>query len=128
MRFLTLGEVVALHRAILESSGGASGIRDLGALESALAQPRATFGGADLHSSLHAKAAALGVSLVLNHAFVDGNKRVAHAAMEVFLTLNGYEIVAALDDQERLMLDLASGGVTREQLTEWLEKHLQPVG
>lgn len=127
MRFLTLGEVVALHRAILESSGGATGIRDLGALESALAQPRASFDGADLHPSLSAKAAALGSSLVLNHAFVDGNKRVAHAAMEVFLSLNGYEVVASLDEQERLMLDLAAGSVTREQLAEWLEKHLQPV-
>ena len=109
MRYLTLGEVVALHRAILESSGGASGIRDLGALESALAQPRASFGGADLHQSLHAKAAALGFSLAMNHAFVDGNKRVAHAAMEVFLILNAYEIVASVDEQERLMLDLAAG-------------------
>jgi death-on-curing protein len=63
MRYLTLGEAVALHQAILQSSGGASGLRDLGALESAIAQPRATFGGADLHSSLHAKAAALGFSL-----------------------------------------------------------------
>lgn len=94
-------------------------------MESALAQPRAGFGGADLHPSLPAKAAALGFSLVLNHAFLDGNKRVAHAAMEVFLT---YEIIATLDEQERLMLDLAAGSVTREQLTEWLEKHLQPVG
>ncbi len=125
MRYLTLGEVVVLHRAILESSGGASGIRDLGALESALAQPRATFGGADLHTSLHAKAAALGFSLALNHPFLDGNKRVAHAAMEAFLILNGSEIVAAVDDQERLMLDLAAGRMTRDQLAEWLEKHLQ---
>jgi death-on-curing protein len=125
MRYLTLGEVVALHRAILESSGGASGIRDLSALESALAQPRSSFGGADLHTSLHAKAAALGFSLALNHPFLDGNKRVAHAAMEVFLMLNGSEIVAPVDEQERLMLDLAAGNVTREQLTEWLEKHLQ---
>jgi death-on-curing protein len=62
MRYLTLGEVVALHRAILESSGGASGIRDLDALESALAQPRASFGGADLHQSLHATKAARSVS------------------------------------------------------------------
>ena len=99
MRFLTLGEVVALHRALLESSGGASGIRDLGALESALAQPRASFGGADLYASVPAKASALGFSLALNHAFVDGNKRVAHAAMEVFLRLNGYEILDAVDDQ-----------------------------
>lgn len=127
MRYLTLGEVVALHRAILESSGGASGIRDLGALESSLAQPRATFDGVDLHPSLHAKAAALGYSLVMNHPFLDGNKRVAHAAMEAFLMLNGFEIVAVVDDQERLMLDLAAGNVTRDQLAEWLEKHLQPA-
>jgi death-on-curing protein len=60
MRYLTLGEVMALHRAILEHSGGASEIRDLGALESALAQPRASYGGVDLHASLPAKAAALG--------------------------------------------------------------------
>ncbi|MBM3779516.1 MAG: type II toxin-antitoxin system death-on-curing family toxin [Acidimicrobiia bacterium] len=125
MRYLTLGEVVALYRAVLESAGGASGIRHLGALESALAQPRASFGGVDLHASLHAKAAALGFSLALNHPFLDGNKRVAHAAMETFLILNGSEIVAPVDEQERLMLDLAAGRVTREQLTEWLEKHLQ---
>lgn len=127
MRYLTLGEVVALHRAIFEDSGGASGIRDLGALESALAQPRASFGGADLHASLHAKAAALAFSLVMNHAFLDGNKRIAHAAMEVFLMLNGYEIAALVDEQEQLMLDLAAGNMTREQLTAWLEQHLNPV-
>ena len=127
MRYLALGEVIALHRAILEDSGGASGIRDLGALESALAQPRATFDGVDLHASLHAKAAALGFSLASNHPFLDGNKRVAHAAMEVFLLLNGYEIVGSVDEQERLMLDLASGSVRREQLAEWLEAHLRPV-
>jgi len=127
MRYLALGEVVALHRAILESSGGEQGIRDLGALESALAQPRASFGGTDLHASLHAKAAALGFSLALNHPFIDANKRVAHAAMETFLILNGSELVTTVDDQERLMLDLAAGTVTREQLTEWIEKHLQPA-
>ncbi len=127
MRYLTLGEVVALHRAVHESSGGATGIRDLGSLASALAQPRATFGGVDLHASLAAKAAALGFSLTLNHPFVDGNKRVAHAAMEVFLILNGHEIVAAMDDQEQLMLSLAAGQVTRDALTTWLERHIKPV-
>jgi death-on-curing protein len=92
-----------------------------------LAQPRASFAGTDLHASLHAKAAALGFSLALNHPFIDGNKRVAHGAMETFLILNGSELVATVDDQERLMLDLAAGTVTREQLTEWIEKHLQPA-
>ena len=125
MRYVTLGEVVALHRSILEVSGGASGIRDLGALESALAQPRATFDGIDLHESVQAKAAGLGFSLALNHPFIDGNKRVAHAAMEVFLLLNGFEIVAPVDEQERLMLDLAAGKMSREQLADWLERHVQ---
>lgn len=127
MRYLTLGEVVALHRALLEVSGGAAGIRDLGGLESALAQPRASFGGADLHPTLHAKAATLGFSLALNHPFVDGNKRVAHAAMEALLMLNGFEIVAPVDEQERVMLDLAAGLLTREQLTIWLEAHIRPA-
>ncbi|PYR20607.1 MAG: type II toxin-antitoxin system death-on-curing family toxin [Acidobacteria bacterium] len=125
MRHLTLGEVVALHRAVIERSGGAAGIRDLGALESALAQPRASFGGTDLHASLPAKAAALGFSLTLNHPFLDGNKRTAHAAMEVLVLLNGSELVADVDDQERLMLALAAGRVTREELTDWLEQHLK---
>ena len=85
MRYLSLGEVLELHRLVVEQAGGAAGLRDLGALESAVAQPRATFGGADLYPTLAAKAAALGYSLALNHAFVDGNKRVAHAALETFL-------------------------------------------
>lgn len=126
MRYLTLGEVVALHRAIIESTGGASGVRDLGALESALAQPRATFGGSDLHTTLPAKAAALGYSLALNHPFLDGNKRVAHAAMEVFLNLNGFALMADVDEQERLMLDIAAGLSTRERLETWLTQHCTP--
>ena len=127
MRHVTLGEVVALHRAIIDSTGGATGVRELNGLESALAQPRATFGGVDLHATLPAKAAALGYSLALNHPFLDGNKRVAHAAMEVFLILNGYEIVAETDEQERLMLDVAAGHLDRLRLEGWLEQHIQPV-
>jgi death-on-curing protein len=128
MRYLTLGEVVALHRAIVGTSGGPAGIRDLGALDAALAQPRASFAGSDLYPSLATKAAALALSLTLKHPFVDGNKRAGHAAMEVFLILNGYELAASVDEQERLMLDLAAGNVTREQLTDWIEEHMHPVG
>jgi death-on-curing protein len=84
MRYLTLSEVLELHRRIIGQSGGSSGLHDLGALESALSQPLASFDGEDLHSSLLEKAAALAFSLVNNHPFVDGNKRLAHAAMEVF--------------------------------------------
>ncbi len=125
MRYLTLGEVVELHRVVLDTTGGASGIRDLGALESALAQPRASFGGVDLHTSLTDKAAALCFSLVMNHPFLDGNKRVGHAATEPFLMLNGSELNAPIDEQERLMLDLASGLLTREQLAAWFLAHVR---
>jgi death-on-curing protein len=127
MRYLSLGEIVDLHQALLDQTGGAAGVRDLGGLESALAQPRATFDGTDLHPTVVQKAAALGFSLTLNHPFVDGNKRVAHAAMEVFLLLNGRELVGTVDEQERLMLDLADGQITREQLTAWLEQHTKPI-
>ena len=125
MRYLTLGEVVELHDRLRTQTGGASGIRDLGLLESALAQPKATFGGTDLHPTVVDKAAALGFALVANHAFLDGNKRVGHAAMEIFLVLNHYEIDASVDDQERLMLNVAAGTVNRVELTRWLSTHVK---
>jgi death on curing protein len=124
MRYLTLEEVLELHRLLVAQSGGGTGVRDLNALDSALAQPRMTFGGADLYPTIVEKAAALGHSLVMNHAFVDGNKRVGHAAMETFLVINGYEIVASTDEQERVVLDLAAGQLGREELAEWLRAHV----
>ena len=127
MRYLALGEVVDLHRRLLEATGGASGIRDFGALESAIAQPKATFEGVDLYPTLVEKAAALGFSLVQGHAFVDGNKRVGHAAMETFLILNGSEIDAPVNDQERLILDLAAGRIGRGHLIDWLRQHVKPL-
>jgi len=81
MRYLTRGEVVALHRRLTATRGGAIGIRNLGALEAAVAQPRATFAGADLYSTAIEKAAALGFSIVLGHPFVDGNKMAGHGDM-----------------------------------------------
>jgi death-on-curing protein len=92
MRYLSIDQVLVIHKRILEQSGGGAGIRDFGALESALAQPEMTFGGDELYPSISEKASALGFSLVMNHPFVDGNKRVGHAVMEVFLVLNGYEL------------------------------------
>jgi death-on-curing protein len=127
MRYLTLGEVVDLHRSICDTSGGAAGIRDLGALESAVAQLRSTFDGVDLYPSLAEKAAALGYSLVQNHPFLDGNKRIAHAAMETFLILNGLEIDAAIDEQEQLMLGLATSRVSRADLVAWLRDHTKSL-
>ena len=126
MRFLTLDEVLVLHRMLIARSGGSDGLRDPKVLDSAVAQPRMTFGGEDLYPTLIEKAAALGFSLVKNHAFIDGNKRIGHAAMETFLALNGFEIAASVDEQERVILDLAAGLLTREVFTEWLRSRVAP--
>jgi death-on-curing protein len=126
MRYLTLAEVLALHQRLMQESGGPSGLRDLALLESAVAQPLASFGGQDLYGSLVEKAAALAYSLISNHPFVDGNKRVAHAAMEVFLVLNGHEIECPMDEQETTWLRLAAGEQSRAELVAWLSQHMRP--
>ena len=124
MRYLSLLEVLELHETIISSSGGSYGIRDIKALESAINQPRITFDQTDLYPDIISKASALCFSLVMNHPFVDGNKRVGHAAMETFLILNGYEIEAPVDEQAQIFLDLAAGNLTREAFTNWLKGHV----
>ena len=127
MRYLTFNEVLDLYHRILEQSGGLEGIRDLGALESAIAQPRQTFEEQELYPTLADKAVALGFSLIKNHPFIDGNKRIGHAAMEVFLLLNGYEIDSHVDDQERIILGVAAGTISREEMKAWLEHHVEAL-
>lgn len=124
MRYLAFAEVLELHRQVMEQSGGAGGILDLTALESALAQPRMTFDAEELYPSMEEKASALGFSVIKNHPFVDGNKRTGHAAMETFLVLNGYEIRASVDEQEHVILRVAAGDMTREEFTAWLRGHV----
>jgi len=107
-RYLTLEEVRAIHRVAIAQSGGSEGLRDVGLLESAVAQPSMTFDGNDLYESIVEKAVALGFSLIKNHPFIDGNKRVGHAAMEVFLLLNGSEIVSSVEEQEQTAIPATS--------------------
>ncbi len=83
-----------------------------------------TFAGADLYPTLVEKAAVLGYSLISNHPFIDGNKRTGHAAMEVFLMLNGCEIHSSVDEQERIILEVASGAIDRKQFSDWLRAHV----
>jgi death-on-curing protein len=120
VRYLTLDEVVLLHHVIVERTSGSEGIRDRGLLESALAQPKMTFDRQALYPTIADKAAALGFSIVQNHPFVDGNKRTGHAVMELFLVLNGYEIDEDIDNQERVILQVASGVLDRIAFTEWV--------
>ena len=124
--YLSHGAVLYLHEQLLKSFGGAGGIREEGALKSALARPRATFGGQPLYPSLLEKAAALLESLCLNHPFVDGNKRVAYAATGVFLELNGWRLRADTDDAASFVLEVAAGKRSKEEIRIWLEQHLVP--
>jgi len=126
MRYVTLSEALDLYARIMAQSGGIAGVLSMDSLESALAQPRMTFGGEELYPTLIEKAAALGFSLIQNHPFVDGNKRTGHALMEVFLLLNGYEIHAMVEEQEDVILRVASGSVGRSEFTNWLRLHVRP--
>jgi death on curing protein len=127
IHYLVLDEVLKLHQRLIEQSGGTSGIRDLGGLESALAQPQMTFSGQELYPTIAEKASALGFSLIMNHPFLDGNKRIGHASMEVFLVLNNFEIQASVDEQEQVVLRVASGEWERDEFTKWLRDRIVPA-
>src|SRR5260370_38203612 len=124
MRYLTTSEILELHRLVIELTGGSPGVRVMNLLESATAQPAMAFGGEELYPTFSDKAAALAFSVIMNHPFVDGNKRAGHAAMETFLVLNGHEINAPRDEQEQIILQVAEGKVGREDFTGWLRTHI----
>ena len=128
MRYLATDEVLLIHERILERSGGAGGIRDWNLLDSAVQRSRAAFGGEDLYAGLFTKAAALGHSLVLNHPFVDGNKRTAWEAMHTFVEENSYALRANLDEIVELMLRIADKSLGVEQVAAWLKRHSDGTG
>jgi death-on-curing protein len=122
-KFIPEELVLTIHADLLQRYGGQPGIRDHGLLESALAQPRMTAGGKDLHKTLFDKAAAYGFHVCKNHPFIDGNKRVAFVLMDVFLQKNGWEIAASEEEAYSMMMSLASGNLTKAQLSAWLKEH-----
>lgn len=121
--FLTLAEVVDLHRRLIDEYGGPPGIRDLGLLEGALAIPQATLGGQYLHGSVLDMAAACLYHLCRDHPFVDGNKRTALAATLVFLSLNGID-TEGIDEETLYILTTraASGEATKSMISEELAR------
>lgn len=125
--YLSLAQVVELQRELLAAFGGLAGIRDRGSLEASIARPAMTFGGEDLYADLAAKAAALIHSLVLNHPFVDGNKRVGAAAAELMLELNGLALAASDQEFEDVALATARGEMSAEALAIWFRQRLRPL-
>jgi death-on-curing protein len=128
VEYISIEEVIEIHWRVVRQTGGVQGIRDQGSLESSVMQPLQSFGDQDLYPSLIEKAAALGYFLIQNHPFLDGNKRVGHAALETVLILNGYELSAGVDEQESVVLDVARGELRREEFTEWVQRHVVRAG
>jgi death-on-curing protein len=123
--YLTLEELRLLHDDRIREHGGEPGVRDLGLVESALAQPQMTFGGEDLYPTLAEKAAALCYSLAENQGFVDGNKRIAFAALEAFLRLNGFTLGSDPQLKQEAydyLIGLAERRYTRDDLEAWIER------
>ena len=123
MRHLRVDEVLLIHERILDRFGGAGGLRDWGLLDSAIKCLRASFEGRELYPDILIKAAALGHSLVLNHPFVDGNKRTAWEAMRTFIEENGYSLQAEHDEIVELVLRIEDKSLGVEQIAEWLKEH-----
>lgn len=122
-KFLTFDQVVALHRLQIEEFGGSHGVKDEGLLLSALAQPESGFGEQYFHKDLFEMAAAYLFHLVKNHAFHDGNKRIAALAAAVFLQVNGFEVIANEDEFEKLVLDAAQSSANKEQIAEFFRRN-----
>ena len=115
----TLDEALELHSVLLARFGGAGGVRDLGLLESALSRPQTGY-----YDTLTLQAAALLQSLVMNHAFVDGNKRVAFALTAIFLRMNGPRLRVPADEGERYLIDsVIARRVELADIASWLERH-----
>ena len=123
MNYLTVEQVLFIHMRLIAETGGSSGLRDLALLESAVARPQATFGGEDLYPDLFAKAAALLDSLIRNHPFVDGNKRVGITATGLFLRRNGQRLTASNTDLEQFTLQVARSELAVEEIAVWLHSH-----
>ena len=125
--YLSVAQVLRIHQELMATFGGAKGLRDAGALEAATARPQMTFGGEDLYPDAAAKAAALMHSLVMNHPFVDGNKRVGAVAMELFLLLNSLALDAVDEEIVAVTLAVARGEVEAEALAIWLRQRTRGI-
>lgn len=127
IKFLTKELTIFFHNDLIQKYGGSHGIRDENLLDSALAQPKSTFEGKDLHKSIYEMAAAYGYHLCQNHPFIDGNKRIALTAMYTFLYVNGYQI--RLDERQAylLIMSIADGSLSKQELVDYLKKNSAKV-
>lgn len=119
----TVEHILLLHRKMIACSGGSSGVRDMGLIESVIARGQAAFGEVELYSSIEQKSAAIGCGLTQNHGFVDGNKRIGMAAMLLILRRNGVHISYTQQELIELGLAVAQGVLDVEETTAWIQRH-----
>ncbi len=124
---LSIEQVLYIHEHIIDAAGGKQGVRDFALLHSGLERCKATFAGEDLYPTLLDKAAALLHSLVMNHAFVDGNKRTAFAIATRFLNANGNKITASQKEIVRFCISVDNDGIKGKGIVEWLTKYTQEI-
>ena|SRR2546423_13742772 len=121
-------EVEQIHELLIITFGGSHGIRNFASLESALSRPFQTFDDKELYPTIVGKAAALIESLLINHPFLDGNKRTGYVVARLFLINNGYDINASRDEKYEFVMKVASGKMDFDQIAEWFAKHLTRIG
>ncbi len=125
-KFLSLEQVIKLHKLQIDEYGGSHGVKDEGLLISALAQPESGFGDNYFHKDLYEMAAAYLFHLVSNHAFNDGNKRIAASVAAVFLEINGIELTANEDDFETIVMEAAQSKKTKEEISLFFRSNSRP--
>jgi death-on-curing protein len=121
---ILLEDILKIHKASIEDFGGAHGIRDEGLLSSALARPFQTFAGKDLYPSIIEKAAALGESLIINHPFVDGNKRTGILALLTLLLDHSIRLNAKGEELYEFVINISTGALRFEEIVSWLNNHI----
>ncbi len=123
MKILNKRQILLLHEQLIRETGGTAGLRDEGMLESALSAPYQEFQSFTPYPTVQQKAARLGYGLVMNHPFVDGNKRIGTHAMLTLLALNGIELTYTQEELSKFVLDLAAGIRKYEDLLQWILNH-----
>ena len=121
---ISFEDSLVIHGVLIEQFGGADGIRDESALKAALSRPHTTFDGKDLYPTAVDKAAAILQSILINHPFIDGNKRVGYVFMRLMLMNEGFDIQASEDEKYQFVIETAEGKLDIDKITSWIKKHI----
>jgi death-on-curing protein len=120
---ILIADILQVHQILIEKYGGGIGVRELGSLESAIARPFQTFDGEDLYETIFEKAAALGESIIINHPFIDGNKRTGFVSMIAVVEAAGYILNASEEEAYTFTIKISTGEIRFEQMVEWLKQN-----